>query len=126
MIRLVGRGSAEFIALVFSLFSTIWVTHAVGPASFGYYAVALTVITLGTTGINAGLSTAGAQRAANEPGRAGEIRWAVLVSRGLIAIPAFAIGIVIAIAAPIPTVLRDPGSDGDSGGWISSGLAGRR
>lgn len=104
---LIGRGAAEVIGLVLSLVSTVWVTRAVGPALFGYYAVALTIITLGTIGINAGLSTAGAQRAANEPERAGEIRWAVLISRALIAVPAVTLGIVLATIAPIASVFRD-------------------
>ena len=99
------RGTAEIVGLLLSLISTVWVSRAVGPTLFGYYAVALTIITLGTLGINAGLSMAGAQRAANDPDQSGEIWWAVVAGRLVIAVPAVIIGIVILMAMPIAPVL---------------------
>jgi O-antigen/teichoic acid export membrane protein len=106
-VRIILRGSAEIAGLLLGLISTVWVSRAVGPAVFGYYAVAVTIITLGSIGINAGMPTAGSQRAANEPLRAGEIWWAVLVGRAAIAIPAVVLALVILAVAPIAPVLRD-------------------
>jgi O-antigen/teichoic acid export membrane protein len=105
--NIVFRGGAEITGLFLGLISTVWVSRAVGPSYFGYYAVALTVSALATSGINAGLSTAGSQRVANEPERAGEIWWAVLVGRVAIAVPAIGLALVILAVVPIAPVLHD-------------------
>lgn len=101
------RGGAEIAGLTFSLITTVWLSRAIGPALFGYYAVATTIITLGSIGINAGLPTAGSQRAANEPERAGEVWWAVLVGRAAIAAPAVILAFGALAVVPIAPVLRD-------------------
>jgi O-antigen/teichoic acid export membrane protein len=106
-VNIVFRGGAEITGLLLGLISTVWVSRAVGPSFFGYYAVTLTVVALATTGINAGLATAGSQRVANEPERAGEIWWAVLVGRLLVAVPAIGLAIAILIVVPIAPVLHD-------------------
>lgn len=105
--NIVFRGGAEITGLLLGLISTVWVSRAVGPSYFGYYAVTLTVIALATTGINAGLSTAGSQRVANEPERAGEIWWAILVGRVAVAVPAIGLALVILAVVPIAPVLHD-------------------
>lgn len=105
--RIVVRGSAEVIGLVLGLVSTVWVSRAVGPTFFGYYAVTLTITTLATTGINAGLSSAGSQWVANEPERAGAIWWEVLVGRIVIAVPAIGVGLILLTFLPMASVLHD-------------------
>jgi O-antigen/teichoic acid export membrane protein len=105
--NIVLRGGAEITGLLLGLISMVWVSRAVGPSYFGYYAVTLTVIALATTGINAGLSTAGSQRVANEPERVGEIWWAVVVGRVAIAGPAIGLALVILAVVPIDPVLHD-------------------
>ncbi len=101
------RGAAELVGLVLGLVSTVWVSRAVGPAPFGYFAVALTVLTLGAIGINAGMSMSGSQRVANEPARSGEMWWAVIVGRAIIAGPAIILAVAILSIVPMPQALRD-------------------
>jgi O-antigen/teichoic acid export membrane protein len=106
-VNLVFRGGAEITGLLLGLISTVWVSRAVGPSNFGYYAVGLTITGLAVTGINAGLSMAGSQRVANEPERAGEIWWAVLVGRAAFAVPAIGLALVLLAVVPIAPVLHD-------------------
>ena len=105
--KIVLRGGAEVTALVLGVVSSLWVSRAVGPTYFGYYAVTVTIVALGGLLINGGLSTAGSQRVANEPRGAGEVAWIVIVSRGLIAVVAVLGGLVVLAVAPIDPVLRD-------------------
>jgi O-antigen/teichoic acid export membrane protein len=106
-VKIVLRGGSEVTALLLGVVSTLWVSRTVGPTYFGYYAVTVTIVTLGSAVINAGLSTAGSQRVANAPTRVGEVAWIVTVSRGLIAVVAVLGGLVVLVAAPIEPVLRD-------------------
>jgi O-antigen/teichoic acid export membrane protein len=106
-VNIAFRGGAEITGLLLGLFSTVWVSRAVGPSNFGYYAVSLTIMGLAMAGINAGLSMSGSQRVANEPERAGEIWWAVLIGRVAIAVPAIGLALVLLAVLPIAPLLRD-------------------
>lgn len=106
-VKIILRGGAEITALVLGVASTLWVSRTVGPTYFGYYAVTVTIIGLGGLVINAGLSTAGSQRIANESDRAGEVAWVVTVSRGGIAVVAVLGGFVVLAFTSIDPVLRD-------------------
>lgn len=105
--NIVLRGGAEITGLVLGLVSTLWVSRTIGPTYFGYYAVMITIVTLGALLINAGLSTAGSQRVANDQSSAGEVAWLVIVSRAFIAVVAILGGLFILAVAPIDPVLRD-------------------
>lgn len=105
--NIILRGSAETVGLLLGLGSTVWLTRAVGPSYFGYYAVMVTIVTLGGLLINAGLSTAGSQRVANDPARAGEVLWVVTVSRAVIAAFAILGGTVLLAVVPMDPILRD-------------------
>jgi len=85
--------------------STLWVSRIIGPSNFGYYAVMLTIIALGGLFINAGLSTVGSQRVANDPNRAGEVLWVVTVSRAALTTVAILGGLFILATAPVDPVL---------------------
>jgi len=105
--NVVLRGGAEIAGLLLGVISTVWVSRAVGPSYFGYYAVTLTAIALGSTVINAGLSTAGSQRVANQPELAAEVWWAVLVGRTAIAVPTVLAAMIVIVVAPLDPILRD-------------------
>lgn len=92
--------------MLLGLISTVWLTRAVGPTYFGYYAVMLTIVTLGGLLINAGLSTAGSQRVANDANAAGEALWVVTVSRTIIAALAVLGGMALLAVVPIDPILR--------------------
>jgi len=106
-VKIILRGGAEITGLLLGVISTLWVSRIVGPSYFGYYAVMLTIVTLGGLLINAGLPTVGAQRVANNPDDTGEVLWVVTVSRAALAAVAVAGGLVILAVAPIAPVLRD-------------------
>jgi O-antigen/teichoic acid export membrane protein len=93
--------------MLLGLTSTVWLTRAVGPSYFGYYAVMVTIVTLGGLLVNAGLSTAGSQRVANDPSKAGEVLWVVTVSRALIAAFFILGGLVVLAIVPMDAILRD-------------------
>lgn len=105
--NLILRGGAEGVGLLLGLVSTVWLTRAVGPLYFGYYAVTVTIVTLGALLINAGLSTAGSQRIANDPSLAGEILWVVTMSRALIAALTILAGMIFLAVVPMDPILRD-------------------
>lgn len=105
--KILLRGGAEITALLLGVVSTLWVSRAVGPTFFGYYAVMLTIVAMGGLLINAGLSTAGSQRVANDPSTAGEVAWVVTASRAVIAVVTILGGLVVLAVAPIDPVLRD-------------------
>lgn len=106
-VRIILRGGAEITGLLLGVFATLWVSRIVGPSYFGYYAVMLTIVTLGGLLINAGLPTVGSQRVANDPADTGEVLWVVTMSRAGLAAVAVAGGLVILAVAPIAPVLRD-------------------
>lgn len=100
------RGGAEITALVLGVVSTLWVSRTVGPSYFGSYAVMVTIVTLGGLVINAGLSTAGSQRVANDPGTTSEVAWVVTATRAVISAVSILGGLVVLAVAPIDPVLR--------------------
>lgn len=100
------RGGAEIGATLLGALATVWIVRNIGPSYFGYYAVMVTIVGLGALLINGGLSTAGSQRVANDPNRAGEVLWVVTVSRALIAAVAILVGLVILALVPIDPILR--------------------
>ena len=103
---LIFRALAEIAALALAAFATIWVSRAVGPANLGSYAVTTSVFLLGTVLINAGLSSVGAQRVADESGRSGEV-WRVVTSgRLILAGIAFAAFELLLVAVPLEDRLR--------------------
>lgn len=104
--NIIVRSAAETIGMLLGLVSTIWLTRSVGPSYFGYYAVMVTVIGLGGLLINAGLSTAGSQRVANNPNTAGEVLWVVTVTRVVIAAAAIVGGLVLLAVLPMDPILR--------------------
>lgn len=104
--KILVRGGAEITSLLLAVVATLWVIRGIGPTYFGYYAVTVTIVTIGGVLINAGLSTAGSQRIANEPSRAGEVAWVIMVSRGLIATAIVIVGFVVLAVVPIDSVLR--------------------
>jgi O-antigen/teichoic acid export membrane protein len=106
-VRILLRAGAEITSLALGVVSTLWVSRAIGPTFFGYYAVMLTIVAMGGLLINAGLSTAGSQRIANDPDDAGQVAWVVTVSRALIALVSIVAGLVVLALAPIDPVLRD-------------------
>jgi O-antigen/teichoic acid export membrane protein len=106
-VKILLRGGAEVTALVLGVVSTLWVSRTVGPSFFGYYAVMVTIVAIGALLINAGLSTAGSQRIANDPTKAGEVAWVVTVSRAMIAVASILGGFVVLAVTPIDPVLRD-------------------
>ncbi len=101
------RAGAEITGLVLGVITTLWVSRTVGPSYFGYYAVMMTIVTLGGLLINAGLPTVGSQRVANDPTRTGEILWVVTVCRAALAAVAIAGGLAVLSVAPIDPILRD-------------------
>ena len=105
-VNLLVRAGAEVTGLAIGLVTTVWVSRVVGPTYFGYYAVMVTVVTLGAILINGGLSTAGSQRVANEPAKAGEILWVVTVSRAIIAAAGIVGALILLVGAPIDPILR--------------------
>ncbi len=104
--NIVLRGGAEIAGLILSLVTTLWVSRIVGPSYFGYYAVMVTIVTLGALLINVGLSTAGSQGVANDPSSAGEVMWVVTICRAGIAVIAILGGLVVLTVVPIDPVLR--------------------
>ena len=99
------RGGAELSALVLGVITTLWVSRAVGPSYFGQYAVMMTVVTLGGLLINAGLTTAGAQRVANTPSARAEVIWVVTVIRIVLAAVAVLVAFLVLALAPVDPVL---------------------
>lgn len=104
--KIIIRGGAEIAALVFGVASTLWMTRIVGPTYFGYYAVMVTIVSLGGFLINAGLSTVGSQHVANNPSSAGEALWVVTLTRAAIAAVAVLTGLGIMALVPIDPILR--------------------
>jgi O-antigen/teichoic acid export membrane protein len=100
------RGAAEIVGLVLSIITTVWVSRTVGPSYFGYYAVMLTIVNIGGVVINAGLSTAGSQRIANQPRGAGEILGIVTALRVCIAVVLIVGGLIVLAVAPVDPILR--------------------
>jgi O-antigen/teichoic acid export membrane protein len=78
---IVVRGGAELCALALSAITTIWVSRAVGPTLFGYYAVSAVLFQLGALILNLGLSSAGAQEVANDEANARRSWIAVTLGR---------------------------------------------
>jgi O-antigen/teichoic acid export membrane protein len=105
-VNLIFRGGAELTGLVLSMVTTVWLSRAVGPAYFGYYAVMVTIVTLGSLLINGGLPTAGSQRVVNDPGKAGEVLWAVAVTRTVTAAIGVLGGLVVLALFPVDQILR--------------------
>jgi O-antigen/teichoic acid export membrane protein len=101
------RGGAELAGLVLSLATTVWVSRVVGPTTFGYYAVTVTLVSLGSFVVNAGLSASGSQRIVNQPPLAGEVQWEVVVTRSALAIAAVLVVLLLTTVAPLDPVLRD-------------------
>jgi O-antigen/teichoic acid export membrane protein len=86
-VRLAIRGSAEALSLGLTAIAGIWVSRAIGPAHFGYYALVWVLVQVGTMLIGFGTSTAGAQRVANDPSTSGVTWWSIVLGRlGLAAI----------------------------------------
>jgi O-antigen/teichoic acid export membrane protein len=106
-VNVLVRGGAELVGLVQSLATTVWVSRVVGPTSFGYYAVTVTLVSLGSFVVNAGLSAAGSQRVANEPHLAGEVQWAVAITRSAVAIAVVLSVLLLTLLLPLDPVLRD-------------------
>lgn len=104
--KIVVRSGAEITALALGVVSTLWVSRTLGPSYFGHYIVMVTIVTIGGLLINAGLSTAGSQRVANDPSMTGEVAWVVTVSRALIAAVTILGGFVVLAVAPVDPVLR--------------------
>lgn len=105
--RLIMRGGAEITGLLLGVIATLWVSRIVGPSYFGYYAVMLTIITLGGLLINAGLPTVGSQRIANTPADSAEVLWVVTIGRAALAAAAVGIALLALGVAQIDPVLRD-------------------
>jgi O-antigen/teichoic acid export membrane protein len=104
-VNLLLRAAAEGAALAFGLASTLWITRGVGPTYFGYYAVTLAIATLGSLVVNAGISTAGAQRVANDPAAAAEALWTVVLARLAIAALAVSAGLAALAVLPIDPIV---------------------
>ena len=105
--RILLRGGAEITGLLLGVIATLWVSRIVGPSYFGYYAVMLTIVTLGGLLINAGLPTVGSQRVANNPAATAEVLWVVTICRAALAAVAVALALLVLGVAPVDPVLRD-------------------
>jgi O-antigen/teichoic acid export membrane protein len=103
---LLYRGGAEIAGLALGILATLWVTRAVGPTYFGYYAVMVTIITLGSLLINLGLVNVGSQRVANDRDRSGEVLWVVTATRVIPAAIAVVGGLLVLAIAPIDHILQ--------------------
>lgn len=86
--------------------TVVWLTRAIGPTYFGYYAVMVTIVSLGGLVINAGLSGLGSQRVANDPSAAGEVLWIVTASRAILASVAVVGGLAVLALISVDSVLR--------------------
>ncbi len=106
-VSIVVRAVGEIIGLVLNLVATVWMSRTVGPTFFGYLAVTVTLVSLGAIVVNAGLSTAGSQRVANDPARAGEVVWVVTIARLAIAGVAILLAEAILAVTPVAPVLRE-------------------
>lgn len=85
----------------------------------------MTVVALGGLLINAGLSTAGSQRVANDPREAGEVLWILTVRCAVLAAVAILGRLFVLAVAPVDPVLRDYSGSGASSGPSSLSQTGR-
>lgn len=95
---LAARGFAEVLSLALSALAGIWISRAIGPASFGLYALVWALAQAGTLVVGLGTTMAGSQRVANRPEASTET-WAAILAARLTA--ATAVGILATILLAI-------------------------